>query len=126
MMPSTMNPTSRRRLSSQASYQPDTVEKDLEAARDRLTGTFWESYTRLIHDVVVPGAKQKHIPAVATVPAATSVSACPNHAVALVFVNQTAAVGTDPPTDTASSVRITLDKIDGHWLFSGFDQCRSG
>lgn len=124
MMTSTMNPTNRRRLSSQVSYQPDTVEKDLEA-RDRLTGTFWESYTRLIHDVVVPGAKQKHISAVATVPAATSVSAYPNHAAAVVFVNQTAAVGTDPPTDTASSVWITLDKIDGHWLISGFDQYRS-
>ena len=51
------------------SYKPDTVEKDLEAARDRLTGTFKESYTQLTHDVVIPGAKQKRISAVATVPA---------------------------------------------------------
>jgi Mce-associated membrane protein len=103
------------------SYKPETVEKDLEAARDRTTGTFTDSYTQLTHDVVIPGAKQKHISAVAKVPAAASVSATPNHAVALVFVDQTVAVGTDPPTDTASSVRVTLDKVGGRWLISGFD-----
>jgi Mce-associated membrane protein len=36
--------------------------------------------------------------------------------VVLVFVNQTVAVGNDPPTDTASNVRVTLDKIGGRWL----------
>jgi Mce-associated membrane protein len=103
------------------SYQPDTVEKDLGAARDRLTGTFKDSYTQLTHDVVMPGAKQRHISAVATVPAAASVSATANHAVALVFVNQTAVVGTEPPSATASTVRVTLDKVGDRWLISGFD-----
>lgn len=103
------------------SYQPDTVEKDLGAARDRLTGTFKESYTRLTHDVVIPGAKQQHISAVATVPAAASVSATPNHAVALVFVDQTVVVGTDAPTETVSCVRVTMEKIGDRWLISEFD-----
>jgi Mce-associated membrane protein len=103
------------------SYKPDTAEKDLAAAGERLTGTFKESYTQLTHDVVIPGAKQKHISAVASVPAAASVSATPNHAVALLFVNQTIVVGTDAPTDTVSSVRVTLDNIHDHWLISGFD-----
>jgi Mce-associated membrane protein len=103
------------------SYTPDTAEKDLGAARDRTTGTFTESYTQLTHDVVIPGAKQKHISAVAKVPAAASVSATPNHAVALVFIDQTVVIGTDQPTDTASSVRVTLDKVGGRWLISGFD-----
>jgi Mce-associated membrane protein len=103
------------------SYKPDTVEKDLEAARNRLTGTFRDSYTQLIHDVVIPGAKQKQISTTATVPAAASVSADSAHAVVLVFVNQTAVVGTDPPSDTASSVRVTMDKVGGRWLIAGFD-----
>lgn len=103
------------------SYQPDTVEKDLGAARDRLTGTFKDSYTQLTHDVVIPGAKQRHISAVATVPAVAAVSATANHAVALVFVNQTVVVGNDAPTVTASSVRVTLEKVGGRWLVSGFD-----
>lgn len=103
------------------SYKPETAEKDLGAARDRTTGIFKESYTQLTHDVVIPGARQKHISAVANVPAAASVSATPNHAVALLFVDQTVVMGTDEPTDTASSVRVTLDKIGGRWLISGFD-----
>jgi Mce-associated membrane protein len=103
------------------SYHPDTVEKDLTAARDRLTGQFKDAYTTLTNDVVIPGAKQKQISAVATVPAAASVSATENHAVVVVFVNQTIIMGNDPPTDTASTVRVTLDKVHGRWLISQFD-----
>jgi Mce-associated membrane protein len=103
------------------SYQPDTVDKDLGAARDRLTGKFKDSYTQLVHDVVMPGARKDHISAIATVPAAALVSATPNHAVALVFVNQTVTVGNDAPTDTASTVRVTLDKNGGRWLIASFD-----
>ena len=38
------------------SYQPNTVEKDLAAAQDRLTGSFLDSYRSLVRDVVVPGS----------------------------------------------------------------------
>jgi len=103
------------------SYQPDSVEKDLGTARDRLTGKFRDSYTDLVHDVVVPGAKKDHISAIATVPAAASVSATPNHAVALVYVDQTVTVGNDAPTDTASTVRVTMEKVGNRWLISSFD-----
>lgn len=103
------------------SYKPDTVEQDLEAARSRLTGQFLESYTALTQDVVIPGSKKKDISAVATVPAAASVSANGSHAVVLLFVNQSIIVGQDAPTSTASSVRVSLDKIDGRWLIAGFD-----
>jgi Mce-associated membrane protein len=103
------------------SYQPDTVDKDLRAARDRLTGSFKDSYTQLIQDVVIPGAKKQHISAVATVPAAASVSATPRHAVVLLFVDQTVVVGNDAPTETSSNVRVTMDRTGGRWLISGFD-----
>jgi Mce-associated membrane protein len=102
------------------SYQPDKVKQQLNDARNLLTGDFQDSYTSLINDVVIPGAQQKKISAVATVPAAASVSAKPNHAVVLVFVNQTVVVGTDAPTDTASSVKVTLDKHGDKWLISEF------
>jgi Mce-associated membrane protein len=39
----------------------------------------------------------------------------------MVFVNQTVIIGADAPTDTASSVRVDLDNVDGRWLISGFD-----
>lgn len=103
------------------SYQPDTVEQQLTDARGLLTGEFRDSYTSLTTDVVIPGAKEKQIAAVATVPAAASVSADSKEAVVLVFVNQTVTVGGDAPTDTASSVRVAMEKVDGRWLISGFD-----
>lgn len=102
------------------SYSPDSVDHDLDTARDRLTGTFRDAYTQLTHDVVIPGSKQKKISAVATVPAATSISASSNRAVVMVFVNQSIMVGNDPPSSTASTVRITLDKHDNRWLISDF------
>jgi Mce-associated membrane protein len=109
------------------SYKPDTVEKQLTEARNRLTGEFLGTYTELTTNVVIPGAQQKKISAVASVPrlddkpAAASVSADPSHAVVLVFVNQTVTVGDGVPADTASSVRITLDKVGDRWLISQFD-----
>jgi Mce-associated membrane protein len=103
------------------SYKPETVDQDLKAAADRLTAGFRQQYTQLVTDVVAPGAKQQHITAVATVPAAASVSATGKQAVVLVFVDQTTTVGNDPPTQSTSSVRVTLDKVDGRWLISLFD-----
>jgi len=86
-----------------------------------LTGEFRDSYTSLTNDVVIPGAKEKQISAVASVPAAASVSATATEAVVLVFVNQTVIVGQDAPTDTASSVRVSLEKVSDSWLISKFD-----
>lgn len=103
------------------SYQPDSVDKDLGAARDRLTGKFKDSYAQLVQDVVIPGAKKDHIAAIATVPAAALVSATPDHAVALVYVNQTVTVGNDAPADTSSTVRVSMDKVGNRWLVSAFD-----
>ena len=103
------------------SYKPETVEKQLGDARSLLTGELQQSYTDLTTNVVIPGAKQQQISASARVPAAASVSADPNHAVVLVFVNQTVVIGTGAPSDTASSVRVTLDKVGDKWLISKFD-----
>jgi Mce-associated membrane protein len=103
------------------SYRPDTVEKDLGAARDLLTGDFKDSYTALTRDVVIPGAKQKNISAVAKVAAAAPVSATEKHAEVLVFVDQTLTIGADAPTDTASSIKVTLNRVGGRWLIAGFD-----
>jgi Mce-associated membrane protein len=103
------------------SYKPETVDRDLKAAAERLTAGFRQQYTQLVNDVVAPGAKQQHITAVATVPAAASVSAAGKHAVVLVFVDQTTTIGNDAPTQTTSSVRVSLEKIDGRWLISQFD-----
>ena len=103
------------------SYKPDSVEKDLGAARERLTGEFKDAYTELTRQVVIPGSKEKRISAVAKASAAASVSASNSHAVVLVFVNQTVTVGEGVPTDTTPVVRVVLDKVNDRWLVSHFD-----
>ena len=53
--------------------------------------------------------------------AVQAVSAAPTRAVALLFVDQRVVQGADAPSGTASSVRVTLDKVGERWLVSGFD-----
>jgi Mce-associated membrane protein len=103
------------------SYQPDNAEKELTAARDRLAEPFRNDYTKLITDVVIPGATRKKISAMATVPAAASISATSNRAVVLVFIDQSIVIGTNAPTTTSSTVRVTLEKERDRWLISQFD-----
>jgi Mce-associated membrane protein len=103
------------------SYKAESADKDLNAARDRLTGDFKDAYTDLIRRVVIPGAKEKQISTVVKVSAAASVSATANNAVVLLFANQTVTMGQGVPTDTQPVIKVTLDKINGRWLVSHFD-----
>jgi Mce-associated membrane protein len=103
------------------SYQADSVGQTLVAARDRLTAPYKDAYTKLTNEVVIPGATKDHVSVTATIPAAASVSATPRHAVVTLFVDQAAAIGKNAPTSTASSIRVTLEKISGRWLISEFE-----
>jgi Mce-associated membrane protein len=103
------------------SYQPDNADKELTAARDRLAEPFKDQYTKLITDVVIPGAKQKKISSVATVPAAATISSKADHGVVLVFIDQSIVIGADAPTTTSSTVRVTVDKDGDRWLISQFE-----
>ena len=103
------------------SYRADTVEADLTAARERITGAFLDSFTDLVDRTVIPSARAKGISTEARVPAAASVSAEADHAVVLVFVDQTVTMEGNAPSSTASSLRVTLDKVGERWLVSGFD-----
>jgi Mce-associated membrane protein len=62
------------------------------------------------------------VSATTSVPGAASESATRDHAVVLLFVNQTIKIGDAAPADTTSSVRVTLDKVGDRWLVSDFDQ----
>lgn len=102
------------------SYQPDTVRQQLTDARKLLTTPFLDEYTTLTKSVI-PGAEQRHIAAATSVPAAAAVSVEENHAVVLVFVNQTVRVGDQPPTSTPTSARVTLERLGGQWLIAKFE-----
>jgi Mce-associated membrane protein len=103
------------------SYQPDTAGATLHAAQSRLTGAFRDSYISLIDKVVIPGAKEKNISVTARIAAAAPMSATLSHAVVLLFIDQTMMIGGDAPSDTSSTVQVSLDKVGDRWLISGFD-----
>jgi Mce-associated membrane protein len=103
-------------------FRFDTVDRDVAAARQRLTGKFRAVYTQRTQEELIPNAKEQHVSATAVVPGAASESATHDHAVVLVFVDQTIKIGDSAPADAVSSVRVTLDKIGERWLVSDFDQ----
>lgn len=107
------------------SYRPDTVEKDLDAACEQLTGRFLEDYTQLVKTVVIPDAKNRQITASATVPSAAVVSADEDHVLVLAYVDQTMTVGTGaekpPAATTNSTVRVSMEKVHGRWLVAAFE-----
>ena len=103
-------------------FRSDTVDRDVAAARKRLTGGFLDTYNQRTQQELIPNAKQRRVIATASVPAAASESVTANHAVVLLFVTQTVRIGDAPRADTGSSVRVTLDKIGERWLISEFDQ----
>ena len=105
-----------------SSYQPATVEETLgAAARDRLTGKFLDDYTQLVKTVLAPESVTKKISATATVPAVAVVSAQPRRAVVLAYVDQTRTAGAGAPEKNTSTVRVTMDNVDGRWLISDFE-----
>lgn len=105
-----------------SSYQPATAGQALDAAaHERLTGTFLDDYTQMIKTVLVPEAVGSKISATATVPAVAVVSAARRHAVVLAYVDQTRSIASGAPEKTTSTVRVTMDNVDGRWLISGFE-----
>jgi Mce-associated membrane protein len=81
------------------SYTPDSLDRDLAAAKSHLTGDFLAYYSKFTDQIVAPAAKQKAVKTTASV-VRTAVS---------------------EPIQTASSVVISLTKINGAWLISAFD-----
>jgi Mce-associated membrane protein len=104
------------------SFRSDTVDRDVAAARGRLTGGFLDTYSQRMQQDLIPDGRQRRVIATANVPAAAAESVTPNHAVVLLFVSQAIKIGDAPAAESASSVRVTLDKIGDRWLVSDFDQ----
>ena len=103
-------------------FRFDTVDHDMAATREKLTGNFLTTYTRQTQRERIPNAKQRHEVATANVSGAAPESVTPSRAVVLLFVDQTVKVGDTPPVASEYDVRVTLDKVGERWLISDFDQ----
>ncbi|MGW4097169.1 hypothetical protein [Mycobacterium sp. NPDC004974] len=102
------------------SYETETAEQQLTAARDRMTGEFLGTYSAMIGEVI-PAAHAQQIAAVAEVLRAGVVSAKPDRAELVLFVNQSVQVGNHMPQKTPSVARATMVKVDDRWLMSEYE-----
>ena len=104
------------------SYAPETLDQDFANAKTHLTGDFLDSYTQFTQDIVTPAATQKSVKTSAAVVHAAVSELTPDSAVVLVFLNQTTTSKENPNGSfTASSVKVTLTKVNDAWLISAFD-----
>ncbi|REE61525.1 Mce-associated membrane protein [Streptomyces sp. 3212.3] len=112
------------------SYDYRHLDRDFSRARALLTGHFRDQYGRTTKAVVAPTATKYHGVVKATVatpadggaPAASVVSAAPDRAVVLLFVNQvTRSTQVPQPRLDLNRVRMTLTRTSDGWKVSGVD-----
>lgn len=101
------------------SYDFNTVDSELPKAADGLTGDFRDEYTSLIEQAIIPGAKEKQLTVKVDVSAASIVSASPDDATVLLFLNQVTTSKDNPQAvTTGSRIRVMLQHVDGSWKVS--------
>lgn len=103
------------------SYSPDTLDKDFATARSHLAGDFLSYYNQFTEQIVAPAAKQKSLKTTAHVMRAGISEMHADSAVVLLFVDQSTTSKDNPdPAMSASSVQVTVTRVDGQWLITKF------
>lgn len=104
------------------SYAPETIDEDLAAAQSVMTGEFATYYGRFTADIVGPAARDRGVKTSARVVDAAAMETHHDRARVLVFVEQeTVSKDRPEPAPSASSVIVSLAKVEGAWLVSAFD-----
>lgn len=104
------------------SYSPDSLSRDFDNARWRLTDDYQAYYERFTEQIVAPAAQRGQITTSARVIRAAAAELHPDSAVVLVFISlKTTSKDKPEPVKTTSSVRVTLSKVNGSWLIAKLD-----
>jgi Mce-associated membrane protein len=104
------------------SYSPESLDKDFATAKAHLSGDFLSYYNQFTEQIVAPAAKQKSLKTTAHVIGAAVSELHPDSAVVLVYVNQSTTSKDKPdPSMAASSVLVSMTRVNGTWLITKFD-----
>ena len=104
------------------SYSPESLDKDFAAAKSHLSGDFLSYYNQFTEQIVAPAAKQKSLKTNARVLGAAVQELRPDSAVVLVLVDQSTTSKDNPdPSMAASSVLVSMTRVNGTWLITKFD-----
>jgi Mce-associated membrane protein len=101
------------------SYDSKTLDADLAKSRTLISGNFAAKFEDLANSVIVPAVRQQSLSTKANVVRAAVIDAQPEQVQALLFVNQTTSMSSQPaPRSATNQVRVTMTWSDGHWLIS--------
>ena len=105
------------------SYSPDIAGHRISPLRGRTwPGDFLSYYDHFTQQIVAPAAKQKSLKTTARVMGAAVSELRPDSAVVLLFVDQTTTSKDSPePAMAASSVLVSMTRVNGNWLITKFD-----
>lgn len=104
------------------SYAPETIDDDLAESLSLMTGEFLTYYRKFSTEVIAPAVRDKGVTATAQVVRAALMEMRPEHAKVLLFLNQQTSSRDRPePAPTASSVVVSMTKVEGKWLISAFE-----
>lgn len=104
------------------SYSPDSLTRDFENAKRRLTVDYQSYYNQFTAKIVAPAAQRGQMTTTARVIRAAVSELHRNSAVVLLFIEQKTSSKEKPnPLKTTDSVRVTLIKVKGAWLIDKFD-----
>lgn len=104
------------------SYSPESLDKDFATAKSHLAGDFLSYYNQFTEQIVAPAAKQKSLKTTAHVVGAAVSELHPDSAVVLVFVDQSTTSKDRPdPSMAASSVLVSMTRVNGNWLITKFE-----
>jgi Mce-associated membrane protein len=104
------------------SYSPESLDKDFATAKSHLSGDFLSYYNQFTEQIVGPAAKEKSLKTTARVIGAAVSELHPNSAVVLVYVDQSTTSKDRPdPSESASSVLVSMTRVNGNWLITKFE-----
>ena len=104
------------------SYSPESLDKDFATAKSHLSGDFLLYYTQFTDQIVAPAAREKSLKTTAHVMGAGVSELHPDSAVVLVYVDQATTSKDKPdPTMSASTVLVSMARVNGNWLIAKFD-----
>jgi Mce-associated membrane protein len=104
------------------SYSPDTLTRDFNDAKSRVTDDYLAYYQQFAEKIVGKSAIEGQVTTTATVVKAAASQMHPNSAVVLVFVKlKTTSKDKPAPVVTSNALKVALTKVDDRWLIDKFE-----
>lgn len=104
------------------SYSPDTLTRDFNNAKSRVTDDYLAYYLQFAERIVGKSAMEGQVTTTATVVKAAASEMHPNSAVVLVFLKlKTTSKDKPDPVVTSNSLKVALTKVNDRWLIDKFD-----